>query len=392
MRRSIILTVSTTLALGLGTGTPSASSAERIDGSAFDAFAIDAQSQAATTYLYAAGDEENRIAGALAKVDKPENVNVIAAAYQRGFVAGYIYGSTLGGSQTAGSGGTGLFPEPPPGEADALAPGDKTESSWDGPVTAGSQGAVVDGRAHAKTADGPSGLGEFAFNHIAIPGQFSVEDGSSLARGGPRTGGLEAEGTSVLHGISIAGGVISIRSLYSRALATLPAKAGATAIGAGTTVVDGATVGGLPVEITSAGIRASDQNQGADQKAQLAQQIRQALAGAHIEDIRLLEASTSRARGGALTVDAGMLVIKYRDSGVAAANPEGFGGGGLGLGGAKVSLNAGPAGGTSAGPANETSSTPNEAGKGHPATTGNRQAVLYRLPAAVADRRRGSGS
>jgi hypothetical protein len=63
-----------------------------------------------------------------------------------------------------------------------------------------------------------------------------------------------------------------------------------------------------------------------------------------------------------------MLLITYRDDGLAAENPQGFGGGGLGLGGATVTLK-GQAGGANADPANGTGST------GGPAATVDRRRI-----------------
>jgi len=99
-------------------------------------------------------------------------------------------------------------------------------------------------------------------------------------------------------------------------------------------------VNGVPVEITGDGLRLQDQDQGGEQKAQLGQQVSQALAGAHVENIRLVEATTSRTKKGDLVIDAGALLVTYRDNEFAAANPEGFGGGGFGVGGASVTLDA----------------------------------------------------
>jgi hypothetical protein len=376
MHSSIIATFSA-LALGLVAGSPPAWGASQADGDDFTNFSIEAQSQAASTYMYAAGDEVERLAGAVAKVDKPENVNVIAAAVQMGLVAGYSYGSTLGGSKSAGSGGTGLLPNTPPGEADALSPGDQKEATYKGPITTGAQGAVVDGEAHAKATSTPSGAAEFAFQQIDVPGQFHTANGASVSRGGPVAGGVVGESSSVLRDITIAS-VVNIRSLFSRVNAMFPTKAGAAPTGDGMTVVDGATVGGAPVEITSAGLRLSDQNLGGDQKAQLSQQVSSALASAHIENIRVVDATTSRTKSGALVVDAGRLLVTYRDTDLAAANPQGFGGGGFSLGGATVTLNAQRAGDITspAGPARDTANSNRVAAATQPKAVAERRGAL----------------
>jgi hypothetical protein len=115
--------------------------------SAFDTFSILGQSQVATTWLYAVGDEDEHIAGAKVAVDKPENVAAIAAAFQRGTAAGYTYGATVGGGSNAGAGGKGIAPEPPPGEADGQYPSSPDQMTWEGSLTSGAKGPVIDGRA-----------------------------------------------------------------------------------------------------------------------------------------------------------------------------------------------------------------------------------------------------
>jgi hypothetical protein len=144
------------------------------------------------------------------------------------------------------------------------------------------------------------------------------------------------------------------------------------------TVVEGATVGGAPVEITSAGLRLSDQNLGGDQKAQLSQQVSSALASAHIENIRVVDATTSRTKSGALVVDAGRLLVTYRDTDLAAANPQGFGGGGFSLGGATVTLNAQRAGDITspAGPARDTANSNRVAAATQPKAVAERRGAL----------------
>ena len=305
-------------------------------GSAFATFSILGQSQVATTWLYAVGEEDEHIAGAKVAVDKPENVAAVAAAFQRGTAAGYTYGATVGGGSNAGAGGKGIAPEPPPGEADGQYPSSPDQMTWEGALTSGAKGPVIDGRAHAKATGAPSGEATFILQHLDVPGQLTVDHAVTDSRGKPTAEGLEGQSTSVVRGITIAK-TIKIDSLISTTYALLPAVSGdIKAIGR--TVVQGASVNGTPVEIGDTGIRASDQGQGTAQKAQLDEQLTKGLASANIEDIRLARATIERDDKGKVLIDAPSLVIKWRDKTVAANNPQGFSGGGFGLGGATLSL------------------------------------------------------
>ena len=305
-------------------------------GSAFATFSILGQSQVATTWLYAVGDEDEHIGGAKVVVDKPENVAAIAAAFQRGTAAGYTYGATVGGGSNAGAGGKGIAPEPPPGEADGQFPSSPDQMTWEGALTSGAKGPVIDGRAHAKATGAPSGEAQFIVQHLDIPGQLTVDHAVTASRGAPTAAGLEGESTSVVRGITI-GKTVKIDSLISTTYALLPATSGDTKA-VGRTVVQGASVNGTPVEIGDTGIRASDQGQGTAQKAQLDEQLTKGLASANIEDIRLARATIVKGDNNKVFIDAPSLVIKWRDKTVAANNPQGFSGGGFALGGATLSL------------------------------------------------------
>ena len=306
--------------------------------SAFATFSVFGQSQVATGYLYAVGDEDEHIGGARASVDKPENVLAVAAAFQRGTAAGYTYGATVGGGQNAGAGGKGIAPEPPPGEADGQYPSTPAEQTWQGTLSGAARGPVVDGRAHAKGTALPSGEADFTLQRLDVPGQLTLDQAVTTSRGEPVEAGLEGESTSVLRHVTI-GGTVTIDSLVSKAHALLPAAAGETKA-AGSTVVQGASVNGVPVVIGDTGIRVSDQGQGTAQKAQLDEQLSKGLAAANIEDIRLARTSIVKGDNGKVMIDAPALVIRYRDKTLAASNPQGFSGGGFALGGATLSLEA----------------------------------------------------
>jgi hypothetical protein len=341
---------------------------------AFDTFSILAQSQMATSYLYAVGDEDEHFAAAKASVDKPENVLAIAAAFQRGTAAGYTYGATVGGGSNSGAGGRGIAPEPPLGEADGQYPSTPAEMTWEGPVTGGAKGPVIDGRAHAKATDTPSGTADFTLSHFDVPNTLTVQQAASTSRGEPVAAGLEGESASMLRGITI-GSALKIDSMVSRAYGLIPVAPGDTKA-VGFTIIQGATVNGVSVQIDDTGIRVSNQAQGTDQKAELDEQLAKGLASANIEDIRLAQAKIVPGDGGKVVIDAGSLVIKYRDKQLASSNPQGFAGGGFALGGALLSLEGhraeAPAAEeppTSEAPPTASATTPAEQGSSEPATT-----------------------
>src|SRR5581483_11371566 len=181
---------------------------------AFATFSVFGQSQVATTWLYAVGDEDEHIGGAKVAVDKPENVAALAAAFQRGTAAGYTYGATVGGGQNAGAGGRGIAPEPPPGEADGQFPSSPAEQTWQGTLSGAARGPVVDGRAHAKGTALPSGEADFTLQRLDVPGQLTLDQAVTTSRGEPVEAGLEGESTSVLRHVTI-GGTVTIDSLVS---------------------------------------------------------------------------------------------------------------------------------------------------------------------------------
>jgi hypothetical protein len=301
---------------------------------AFDSFEVQAQSQAAAGYLFAVGDEENRLAGARVGVAKPADVYALAAAFQRGLAAGYFYAAVLGRSA---AGGAGVAPEPPPGETRGLYPSEPRESTWEGPVTAGAEGPVVDGRSEAKATATPTGDAALELHAVTVPGQLVIEGGRIGSRGAPVAAGIEGESVSVLSGVTIGGG-LRIETLTSRAYGLVPA-AGGDPTGTASTVIEGASVNGTPVRITHAGVELGDQTPAGAPKAQLMAQIRQALAADNIEDVRLVEAAADPQTDG-VRVSAGVLRVIYRNTTFGASNPQGFSGGGFELGGATVSVTA----------------------------------------------------
>ncbi|MDQ1497203.1 MAG: hypothetical protein QOI86_543 [Actinomycetota bacterium] len=290
-----------------------------------------AQSQLATGYFFAIGDEVNRLVGARSEiVGPPVSSRVVAAFVQRGTGAVYVYGVAGGPGGTSGA-----LPDPPPGEAPAYYPPEPHESTFAGPVTTalqGPQARTVDGRFHARADEkAPTGLADAAVTRVELPGYLAVEQGTAISRSEPVAGGMEAESVSVLHGVTV--GPLQIETMVSRAYGFVPSVEGEPKAVA-TTVVDGATVGKIPVKITDAGIVVADQkNPG------LQAQVQAALTQAGLSDIRLL--GSLAAPGGdhqRVTAQAGTLQVIHRDPKMGASNPQGFQGGGFSVGGAEVSV------------------------------------------------------
>jgi len=135
-----------------------------------------------------------------------------------------------------------------------------------------------------------------------------------------------------------------------------------------------------------------DQGQGAAQKAQLDEQLATGLASANISDIRLAQAKIVPGDNGKVLVDAGGLVVKYRDKQVAAANPQGFSGGGFAVGGAMLSLeghraesNAAAESSAADAPPTEKGTTSPDPATSAPATMAGGAVALSGTSAATAD-------
>jgi len=298
----------------------------------FTSFDAVAQAQAATGYLFMVGDEEDRLAGARATINGPPAGSLnIAAAVQRGVLAAYTYGSI--GKPESGEGGT--LPEPPPGEANGLYPAEPRESTWQEPVTASAAGPVVDGRFTARASEDPTGFAEVVLSRLDVPGQLTVAHGVIRSRTAPAPGGVEAESISELFGVVI--GPLRVESLTSRAWAFVAAGSDdvRTAV---STVVHGATVDGVPVRITNRGVELADGTMGESEKAELAGRVRDALAGASVNDVRLVDTSSVSKDPSSARADAGALRIVGRDDALGYANPQGLSGGGFEVGGASVSI------------------------------------------------------
>jgi hypothetical protein len=304
----------------------------------FADFDLAGQAQLATGCAFFGAVECDRPVGAQVQVTKPSTVFALASVFQRGLATSYAFGSSIGGGEGSGSGGKGLVPTFP-GEAVGLYPSEPREGAFEGPVTAGANGAVVDGRARAKATDVPSGSAIFEMQHVDVPKQLTVEDGTVFSQGGPVAAGVEVESVSALQNL-VVGGVLQIKSLTSRAYGLIPVEPGDPQ-GIGLTSIEGASIGGTPVQITDKGITIADQTQGQAAKDDAQAQLRQALAAASIEDIRLTQAIAEPGEDGrSIRVRSGLLQVVYNNKQFGAANPQGVSGGSFEVGGASAEVSA----------------------------------------------------
>ena len=291
----------------------------------FSAVATHAQGQAATGYFFNVGNEENRLVGALSEIASPPSTSTnVAALVQRGVVASFIYGMAGGG----GPGKAGVLPQPPPGEANGFYPAEPAESKFEGPVTTGAKGPVVDGRFYAKATETPTGRADSAVSSLEVPDQLKINQAVVSSHTEPAEGGIAAESVSVLYGISL--GPLQIETMVSRAYGFVPAAPGEPKAVA-TTVIDGATVNGTPVKITDKGVVAGDQTAPGAQ-----QQVNAALAEAGYSDVRLVPSSATPGEGNeSVEAVSGTLRVVHRDDKMA-QQFQGFAGGGFAVGGAEV--------------------------------------------------------
>ena len=322
MRRPMVLIPAMTLGL-LAFLPPVAAEESVVAG--FTGIQTHAQGQAATGYFFAVGEEENRLVGALSEINNPPaGSKNIAAFIQRGVAATYTYGLIGGG----GPGQNGKLPDPPPGEAGAFYPANPQEASFSGPVTTGANGPVVDGRFHAKASDTPTGRADAAVTSVEAPGPLAIGQVIVVSHTEPSEGGITAESSSVLHGITV--GPLHIESMVSRAYGFVSAAPGAPK-GIASTVVEGATVNGTPVQLTDKGVVVGDKAVPGAQD-----QVNAALTQAGFADIRLVPSIAASADNESVQAVTGTLRVVHRDQKFGASNPQGFSGGGFSVGGAEV--------------------------------------------------------
>jgi hypothetical protein len=297
----------------------------------FGSFDTHAQGQVATLTGYLnAFREDNRLVGAVSEINGPPANSInIAAFFQRGRGATFVYG-VIGGP----GGARGTLPDPPPGEANAYYPTDPPESTFQGPITAGAKGAqVLDSRFYAKATQIPTGRTEGAIQKLVVQGQFSVEQATVVSHTEPADGGVRSESVSVLHQVTV--GPLLIQDLVSRAMAFVPAVGG-DPVGIASTVIEGATVSGTPVQITDKGVVVKDSIGALGQE-----KVNEALVQNGFDQVRLLPASTKPGDDkSSVTADAGFVEFVKQDQKFGASNPQGFSGGGFSIGGAIANVSS----------------------------------------------------
>lgn len=271
--------------------------------------------------------EDNSIVGAVSEVNgPPASSRNIAALFFRGKGATFVYG-VLGGQ----GGGRGTLPDPPPGEANAFYPTDPPEMTWSGPITGLGLPQVVDSRVYAKATETPTGRTEAAVTGLSSPNHFKVGQATVVSHTEPVEGGMAAEAVSVLHQVDV--GPLTIQNIVSRAYAFVPTSGDPKGIA--TTVVEGATVAGTPVQITDKGLIVADQTNPLQQE-----QVNKAMADAGFPQVRLLPSIAQPGEdGSSVTTAAGTLEFIKHDEAFGASNPQGFSGGGFSIGGAEAFVN-----------------------------------------------------
>lgn len=294
----------------------------------FQGFDTHAQAQVVTLTGYLnAFREDNSLVGALTEINGPPvNSRNITALVQRGRGATFVYG-VLGGE----GGGRGTLPDPPPGEANAFYPSGPFEKTWTGPITGLGVPQVVDSRFRAVATETPTGRTEGAITALNNPGYFTVGQATVVAHSEPADGGVVAESVSVVH--QFEAGPVLIQNIVSRAYAFVPVSGEPKGIA--TTVVEGATVAGTPVQITDQGVVVADNKNPLQQE-----QVNKALADAGFEQVRLLPSfAQPNEDGSSVNTAAGTLEFVKKDEGFGASNPQGFSGGGFSVGGADAFVN-----------------------------------------------------
>ena len=319
----------------------------------FAGFDTHAQAQVVTlTGFLNAFREDNSVVGSVSEINgPPANSRNIAAFFERGRGATFVYG-VIGGP----GGARGTLPDPPPGEANAYYPTDDPpyEMTWSGPITGAGFPQVVDSRFHAKATDTPTGRAEGAITALSDAGYFTVGQATVVSHTEPVEGGVAAEAVSVVHQLQV--GPLLIQNIVSRAYAFVPTSGDPK--GVATTVIDGAKVGTTPVEITDKGIVVADKTNPLGQD-----KVNKAMADAGYPEVRLIPSVAKPSDdGSSVDAAAGTLEFVKHDEKFGASNPQGFSGGGFSIGGASVDVStrrcASACGGESGGVSSDTGSGP----------------------------------
>jgi hypothetical protein len=310
---------------GPNLGPPSESSDAGGGFHGFASFDNHAQAQVATLTGYLnAFREDNSLVGTATEINgPPANSRNVAAFFERGRGATFVYG-VIGGH----GGERGTLPDPPPGEANAYYPTSDPpyEMTWSGPITGAGFPQVVDSRFHAKATDVPTGRTDGAVTALSDPGYFTLGQATAVSHSEPVEGGVAAEGVSVVHQLQV--GPLLIQNIVSRAYAFVPTSGDPKGIA--TTVIDGAKVGDTPVQITDKGIVVADKTNPLGQE-----KVNKAMADAGYPQVRLIPSIAKPGDDGqSISATAGTLEFVKQDQKFGASNPQGFSGGGFSIGGA----------------------------------------------------------
>ncbi|HEY4410092.1 MAG TPA: hypothetical protein VGO87_09425 [Acidimicrobiia bacterium] len=295
----------------------------------FAGFDTHTQAQIATlTGFLNAFREDNSLVGTTSEINgPPANSRNIAAFFERGKGATFVYG-VIGGP----GGARGTLPDPPPGEANAFYPTDDPpyEMTWSGPITGAGVPQVVDSRFHAKATGVPTGRADGAVSALTDPGYFTVGQATAVSHTEPVEGGVAAEAVSVVHQLQV--GPLLIQNIVSRAYAFVPTSGDPK--GVATTVIDGAKVGDTPVQITDKGIVVADKTNPLGQD-----KVNKAMADAGYPEVQLIPSvAKAGADGSSISAAAGTLQFVKQDEKFGASNPQGFSGGGFSIGGADAEV------------------------------------------------------
>ena len=142
-----------------------------------------------------------------------------------------------------------------------------------------------------------------------------------------------AEAVAVLRGVTA--GPLRIESLTSRAYAYM-ATIAEDPVGKASTVIEGATVNEIPVQITDKGVVVGEN---ASPGAQA--QVNEAMKGAGFKEVLLTPASAVAGEDKqSVSTSTGFLSFVHYDEKFGASNPQGFSGGGFTVGGAEASVAA----------------------------------------------------
>ena len=161
----------------------------------------------------------------------------------------------------------------------------------------------------------------------------------SESRGEPTAAGLEARGQQRARSRSPSAASLTIDSMVSHAYALFPAEPGEVQTTA-VTVLRARRSTARRWRSPTGASRSPTRARARTRRRNSTSRSAKALSRANIADIRLAEATTKVDEDGLVKINAGMLVVEYRNNEFGGANPHGFSGGGFSVGGASLSIEA----------------------------------------------------